>query len=81
VVETAARHGGRGWWGPSQFVYAQRRSTLHALAADESMPARMRCPACRGSLDWTPDTATCGGCSNEYHQIDGYWDFTVPSAS
>ena len=81
AVETAARHGGRGWWGPSQFVYAQRNTTLPALPDTGSMPARMRCPACRGELAWTPDTATCRGCGTGYQHTDGYWDFTLPSAA
>jgi hypothetical protein len=81
ALETAAQRGGRGWWGPSQFVYAQRSNTLPELAAADSMPARMRCPACRGSLAWTSDTADCRGCGNAYQHTDGYWDFTVPSAS
>jgi hypothetical protein len=61
-------------------VYAQRSNILPELADAESMPARMRCPACRGSLAWTPDTATCGGCRNAYQHTDGYWDFTVQAA-
>jgi SAM-dependent methyltransferase len=79
AVETAVRHGGRGWWGPSQFVYARRHVTLPALPTPSSLPARMRCPACRASLDWTADAATCRGCAVVYRRRDGYWDFTVPA--
>jgi SAM-dependent methyltransferase len=76
-METAVRHGGRGWWGPSQFVYAQRPAGRPALPAPASLPARMRCPACRASLDWTPDTAICCRCAAEYPYREGFWDFAV----
>jgi SAM-dependent methyltransferase len=79
AVETAVRHGGRGWWGPSQFVYARRASPLPALPTPASLAARMRCPACRASLDWTPDTATCCGCAASYPYREGFWDFTSRS--
>jgi hypothetical protein len=79
AVETAARHGGRGWWGPSQFVYAQPQHPAGAGggrvdAGSDALPVLP-------GLAWTPDTATCGGCGNAYHHADGYWDFTMPSAS
>jgi SAM-dependent methyltransferase len=81
AVETAARHGGRGWWGPSQFVYARRPLAVPALPAPASLSARMRCPACRASLDWTLDRATCCACAAAYPFRDGYWDFTVNTPS
>ena len=76
AVETAARYCGRGWWGPSQFVYAERTTPLPA----PDMPgfaARLICPACRGGLSWTHTTATCRRCFAEYERRGGYWDFTL----
>ncbi|MFG1608044.1 class I SAM-dependent methyltransferase [Actinoplanes sp. NPDC049265] len=80
AVETAVRHGGRGWFGPSQFVYANRNTNELALRATDSLAARMCCPACGGWLDWTPDAATCESCWSAYPCSDGFWDFTVRAA-
>jgi hypothetical protein len=78
VVEHAARRCGRGWWGPSQFVYAERTRPLPAPGSPD-FAARVVCPACRGALAWAQTTATCRRCSSAYEQRDGYWDFTVAS--
>lgn len=83
AVETAAQRGGRGWWGPSQFVYAHRTAPGSPdLARPNTLAARMVCPSCRSALRWTPADATCFSCTVVYQKVDGYWDFTnQPSGS
>ena len=82
LVEAAAQLVGRGWWGPNQFVLAERRRPLFAATrpVPDGAPAiagRMARPACRGDLSWTPDLARCGDCDGRYPRIGGFWDFTT----
>jgi SAM-dependent methyltransferase len=82
LIEAAAQRLGRGWWGPNQFVLAQRRTPLFPQVnpIPDGAPAiagRMACPACRGDLSWTPDLATCRDCDGRYPRVGDYWDFTV----
>jgi SAM-dependent methyltransferase len=81
LVEAAGQPLGRGWWGPSQFLMAQRDPVRYATlrpvpASVPLIAARMACPACRGELTWTPSSAECTACSTRYPKVDGYWDFT-----
>ncbi|WP_027342632.1 class I SAM-dependent methyltransferase [Hamadaea tsunoensis] len=81
-LEACTQSVGRGWLGPSQFVVGTRTITP-APRFGEPAPglpaftARMVCPACRGALAWTPETAKCGGCAREYHRHGPYWDFVA----
>ena len=85
-VEATAQRGGRGWWGPSQFLIAWREGqTTQATLADvvtvgEDAPAvasRVCCPSCRGGLSWTAEEATCACCDRTYRKEGAYWDFTA----
>ena len=82
VVELAAQRLGRGWWGPSQFVLAQRVRGPRSVAADVPpgiplLAGRMCCPACRGRLAWAPAVATCLTCATSYRWDGPVWDFTI----
>ncbi len=84
IVQTA----GRGWWGPSQFVWATRSEpissgTTNAIAQPRDLEknpwailvAKMCCPACLGSLKWSQDRAICLECSRTYLRTGVIWDF------
>jgi SAM-dependent methyltransferase len=88
LAEVAAQPGGRGLRGPSQFLLAQRPAPIPATLAamSEHVPAgvpalatRMACPACRGPLSWTTETASCLACFATYPRTGTYWDFTIPA--
>jgi SAM-dependent methyltransferase len=81
-VETVGQPLGRGWWGPSQFLMAQRDPVRRATPRDipagvPVIAARMACPSCRGELTWTPSSAGCASCGTRYRKVDAYWDFAV----
>lgn len=84
TLEIVAQSAGRGWWGPSQFLVATRRSLarpeLRAAPIGVSqdvaeLARRMVCPACRDALTWAPDQASCATCSRAYRRQKGFWDF------
>ena len=84
TLEIVAQTTGRGWWGPSQFLLANRRSAGRPRLGSPpaGLPAsvvelarRMRCPACRGPLGWAPDHAECAECLRTYPRREGFWDF------
>jgi Methyltransferase domain len=83
MAEAAAQFGGRGWWGPSQFLLAERTTPVRHITVTETasgMPAiaaRMACPDCRGGLSWTARTATCVPCRKSYRRVGSHWDFTT----
>jgi SAM-dependent methyltransferase len=77
---------GRGWWGPSQFVYARRReleprarraADPHPVASSAagSFTERVVCPQCQCRLSWGVARATCTGCSRTFLPTGGVWDF------
>jgi ubiquinone/menaquinone biosynthesis C-methylase UbiE len=84
TLEIVAQSTGRGWWGPSQFLVATRRSPVppriedapvglsHSMA---ELARRMVCPVCRRALSWTPDQARCTTCSRTYRRQKSFWDF------
>ncbi|HZB29966.1 MAG TPA: class I SAM-dependent methyltransferase [Streptosporangiaceae bacterium] len=84
TLEIVTQSTGRGWWGPSQFLVATRRSDVRPLLG--STPAglptsmaelarRMVCPACRDALTWTADHARCGACLQTFRRQHSFWDF------
>lgn len=88
MVEAASQPIGRGWWGPSQFVVAERtaplpvpESVVHrpgAEGVDRNAPAcadRMVCPDCHGVLVWTDANAQYRTCRVGYHRDGAVWDF------
>lgn len=80
VAERVAQRVGRGWWGPNQFVVAERRGCGVAFAAPDGtdaspLAARLRCPCCQGDLDWEPAAARCPFCELTYPRRHGFWDF------
>ncbi len=84
LVELAGQRGGRGWWGPNQFLLADRVAGPSVAAEGAAIPpgvpaiaGRMACPTCHGALDWTPETATCALCDATYPRVGAYWDFTA----
>jgi glycosyltransferase involved in cell wall biosynthesis/SAM-dependent methyltransferase len=42
-----------------------------SAAAPEEVSASIRCPGCRGSLGWRPDSAECTACAVRYPIVDG----------
>ena len=88
LAESAAQRIGTGWWGPNQFVLAERPVPVAFHASADRVPpsvaalaGRMACPHCRGGLAWTPDAATCRRCDRRYARVGSYWDFTVDAAT
>jgi SAM-dependent methyltransferase len=82
AAELGAQRIGRGWFGPSQFLLAERVPPHEPEARDvppgvPALAARMCCPACRGRLAWGQAAATCLTCETEYRWDGPYWDFTV----
>jgi ubiquinone/menaquinone biosynthesis C-methylase UbiE len=84
TLEIVAQSTGRGWWGPSQFLVATRRSPVRPklgaapVGLSQSvaeLARRMVCPACRGTLTWAPDDAHCATCSRTYRRHKSFWDF------
>jgi SAM-dependent methyltransferase len=81
LAELGMQRVGRGWWGPSQFLMAQRVPPRR-MAVPEVPPgvpalaARMCCPACRGRLAWSPAVATCLTCRTRYPWDGAVWRFS-----
>jgi SAM-dependent methyltransferase len=87
AVEALAQRAGTGWWGPNQFVLAervdlpaQRVESWRIWPAAPAVAMIMRCPRSRGELEWTADRASCVDCQVGYGRVDGYWDFTTVGA-
>jgi len=85
LVEALAQHCGIGWWGPHQYVLAQRCTPVRGTGATTrirpgapAIAALLVCPRCHGDLIWSADAASCKECPARYARVDGYWDFTVP---
>src|SRR5262249_49898849 len=82
--EIVAQRLGRGWWGPSQFLMAQRFPVRQAIIREvppgiPALAARMCCAVCKGRLAWSPGIATCLSCGIAYHWDGAVWNFTVPA--
>lgn len=87
-LELGLQRLGRGWWGPSQFLVAQRGAAPVPAAPGRSFVDLLACPDCHGALDvastaGTADPATgdigvaaCRGCGARFACEDGIWDFT-----
>jgi SAM-dependent methyltransferase len=87
AAEALVQRIGTGWWGPNQFVLAERvqppARRVESIRIWPQAPAVamiMRCPRCRGELDWTAAHASCVDCQARYGRVDGYWDFTTVGA-
>lgn len=94
AVEGLGQRLGTGWWGPDQFVLAERPSAVDVTVpvrdagsdvttrVDPGTPALAAiacCPRCRGVLRWSAEAACCAGCAGRYPKVGGYWDLTVPA--
>jgi hypothetical protein len=83
LAELGLQRLGRGWWGPSQFVMAQRvwprRMVADPPPGVPALAARMCCPGCRGRLAWSPGVATCLSCAAPYRWDGGFWRFLPPA--
>ncbi len=82
AAELTAQRAGRGWFGPSQFLMAQRIAPREAAVREvppgvPALAARMCCPSCRGRLAWGATVATCLSCGADYRCGAPVWDFTV----
>lgn len=86
AAERLFQHAGTGWWGPSQFLLATRRSAVESepRPVPSGVPVelarlacRMVCPPCRAALSWTERDALCVRCGRRYLRQGAYWDFTV----
>jgi SAM-dependent methyltransferase len=83
AAELAVQRAGRGWFGPSQFLMAQRIPARQPMVREvppgiPALAARMCCPACRGRLAWSTGVATCLSCEADYRWGGPVWDFTIP---
>lgn len=86
-METVAQSTGRGWWGPSQFLWLTRAAARAAALAPPVAPdlpapwntlaPRLFCPQCHGDLLWTADAATCAACDKRFARKGAIWDFVV----
>lgn len=86
-LEMVAQTVGKGWWGPSQFVWATRRepvppATTSVAELDglsgrpaEKLATKMVCPICHSTLQWSCEAASCLQCSRTYLNKGSYWDF------
>lgn len=86
-LETVMQTLGRGWWGPSQFLWATRhkpvtpttttvvQSTTLGTAPWATLATKMICPSCHAPLHWSSDVASCLECSRTYPRIGSVWDF------
>jgi len=85
-LEMVLQRMGKGWWGPSQFVYATRNNPLvsqtHAEGQDAQadtpwkvLATKMICPLCRMPLHWSPNEACCDNCAIFYPRRGLVWDF------
>jgi hypothetical protein len=86
AAERLVQHAGTGWWGPSQFLLATRRSAVETepRPVPSGLPpeltglaCRTVCPPCQSSLRWTTRDALCPRCGRRYLREGAYWDFTV----
>jgi ubiquinone/menaquinone biosynthesis C-methylase UbiE len=85
-MELTTQRLGRGWWGPSQFLLAERREPRPARLLDPAgaltpelagLARRLQCPACRGRLEWSPEAAVCPACQRSYPRTGAFWDFAA----
>ena len=88
-LELVAQRVGRGWWGPSQFVWAKRREPMAAGSTDAVSPQaldgtpwrllamKMTCPICHGRLEWSSEAASCPTCSRTYPRLGAIWNFVA----
>jgi len=86
-LETVAQSMGRGWWGPSQFLWATRRESVPPQPAAGVAPialantpwallaTKMFCPECHSTLQWTADAASCTSCTQHYSRAGAIWNF------
>ncbi len=86
-LEMVAQRVGKGWWGPSQFIWATRREPGVAQELSMAPPpalcdkpwamlaVKMSCPICRLPLQWSCSAAHCERCSRLYPQTGLIWDF------
>jgi SAM-dependent methyltransferase len=85
VIEALVQRCGIGWWGPNQFVLAERSAPVRGNGATTTrvwpgapaIAAVLACPRCHGGLVWSADAASCMDCPGRYERVDAYWDFTV----
>ncbi len=91
-LELGLQRVGRGWWGPSQLVLAERYDPATAYRpSTEDIPglaahlaplaARMACPSCLRGLSWTSTEATCRWCCLAFVNRGDYWDFVADTAA
>ena len=89
-LEMVAQTLGKGWWGPSQFLWATRHEPLQPATISvpelngfsskpaSELAARIACPVCHSTLQWSSEAAKCLQCSRTYPYNGSYWDF-VPT--
>ena len=91
ALELALQRMGRGWWGPSQLVFAQRYDQPSAYQppgvdrwdlppAVSALAARMACPCCLRALAWTSREASCNWCCLAFVRRGDFWDFVPDTA-
>jgi SAM-dependent methyltransferase len=89
-LEALMQTAGRGWWGPSQFVWATRCKPTSSCTNFVAQPpdlekeswaalaTKMCCPVCLGSLQWSQDRVLCPQCFRTFLRTGAIWDF-VPA--
>lgn len=86
-LEMVTQRVGKGWWGPSQFIWATRCEPRVAQELPVAPPpaldgkpwallaTKMSCPICHLPLQWSCSEAHCERCSRVYPQTGLIWDF------
>jgi SAM-dependent methyltransferase len=77
LVESLAQRCGAGWWGPNQFVLAERRVPARSAGTAADIAGLLACPRCHGRLVWSADDVSCVDCAGRYERFGAYWDFTL----
>lgn len=85
-IEIIAQRIGKGWWGPSQFLFATRNQPrlpqtsvreqdAQGVTSWKDLAMKVVCPVCRTPLNWDPDEAYCEHCAVLYPRRGVVWDF------
>jgi len=86
-LEAFLQSAGRGWWGPSQFMWVTRcepkspgtNAIVQSFDLEKetwaALATKMCCPGCLGLLHWSHDRAICQQCSHTYLRTGAIWDF------
>ncbi|HEV2954244.1 MAG TPA: methyltransferase domain-containing protein [Candidatus Dormibacteraeota bacterium] len=87
AAELGAQRVGRGWWGPSQFLWAtkgwsgahsdpvRRHSREGRQRPHSELGSKLVCPVCRIGLVWSETATACPNCRRSFRRDGAVWDF------